>query len=206
MAGIPKDPDLEVIVVDGGSRDRTRELASAAGAGLISSLPGRARQMNTGARAARGKVLLFLHADTRLPQGFRDHVGRDPVRSGGGRPGPFNYRFTPPLPGLKTIERLANWRSKVLQLPYGDQALFLAAALFHSLGGYAELPIMEDLELIQRLRRCGRIAIAPIPVVSSSRRWQAEGIWKRTWKNQAVLIGYFGGVSTGHLARWYNRK
>lgn len=205
LAGIPQDPDLEVIVVDGGSRDKTRELARAAGAGLVSSLPGRARQMNTGARTARGRVLLFLHADTRLPLGFQDQVGR--ILSGPGvAAGAFQLSLTPPLPGLKIIERLANWRSKALQLPYGDQALFLEAALFHSLGGYAEWPIMEDLDLIQRLRRCGRIAIAPIPVVSSSRRWQDEGIWKRTWKNQAVLIGYFGGVSPGRLARWYHRK
>ena len=205
LAGIPKDPDLEVIVVDGGSRDKTRELVSAAGAGLVSSPPGRARQMNIGARAARGKVLLFLHADTRLPQGFQGHIGR--ILSGPGvAAGAFQLSLYPSLPGLKTIERLANWRSKVLQLPYGDQALFLEAALFHSLGGYAELPIMEDLELIQRLRRCGRIAIASIPVVSSSRRWQDEGIWKRTWKNQTVLIGYFGGLSPGRLARWYHRK
>jgi hypothetical protein len=205
LAGIPRDPDLEVIVVDGGSRDRTREAALAAGVVFVSSPPGRARQMNTGASAARGRVLLFLHADTRLPPGFRDHVGR--VLSGiGVAAGAFQLALAPSLPGLKTIERLANWRSRVFQLPYGDQALFLEAALFHSLGGYAEWPMLEDLELIQRLRRYGRIAIAPLPVVSSSRRWQDEGVWKRIWKNQAVLIGYFGGVSPGRLARWYHRK
>ena len=154
--------DIEIIIVDGGSRDKTLEVASSFGVKVLSSSKGRAGQMNTGAQAALGEVLLFLHADTCLPPGFADYVRRT-ISLPGVSAGAFRLSLTPPLPGLKLIERLANWRSKILQMPYGDQAIFVKTRLFKDLGGFSEMPIMEDLDLVKRLRRQGRIAIVPVP-------------------------------------------
>jgi rSAM/selenodomain-associated transferase 2 len=196
--------DIEIIVVDGGSRDKTLDVASSFGVKVLSSSKGRASQMNTGARAAQGEVLLFLHADTCLPPGFAGYV-RSTISLPGVSAGAFRLSLTPSLSGLKLIERLANWRSKILQMPYGDQALFLKAKLFNDLGGFSEMPILEDLDLVKRLRRQGRIAIVPVPVISSARRWQQGGVWRTTLKNQVVLAGYFLGFTPGRLGNWYHK-
>ncbi len=204
LARIPQTPAIEVIVADGGSHDGTQELAGSWGARVLSSAWGRARQMNTGARQAQGKFLLFLHADTLLPEGFADHI--DQILS---RPetvaGAFQLQFNPPLPGLRLIERMANWRARVLQLPYGDQAIFLRAEQFQALGGMAEIPIMEDVDLVRRLSRQGRIVIAPVPVITSSRRWKDSGVWRTTLKNQVALAAFWAGTSLTRLARWYHK-
>ena len=196
--------DIEIIIVDGGSRDKTLEVASDFRVKILSSSKGRASQMNKGAQAALGEVLLFLHADTCLPPGFADYVRRT-ISLPGISAGAFRLSLTPPLPGLKLIERLANWRSKILQMPYGDQAIFVKTRLFEDLGGFSEMPIMEDFDLVKRLRRQGRIAIVPVPVVSSARRWQQGGVWRTTLKNQAVLAGYFLGIAPGRLGNWYHK-
>ncbi len=205
LARIPSEPFYETIVVDGGSNDRTAELAAFWGAKVLSSPRGRARQMNTGAQAAMGEYLLFLHADTRLPEGFADQVcqilSRPEISAGA-----FQLQFDPPLFGLRIIGWLANWRSRFFQLPYGDQAIFLRAERFRALGGFSDIPIMEDLDLIRRLGRQGRIAIAPLPVLTSSRRWKNSGIWRTTLKNQVALAAYGVGFSPDRLARWYNKK
>lgn len=202
---IPADPHFEIIVVDGGSQDGTPELAEALGARVIASPPGRARQMNTGASQAKGQIFLFLHGDTFLPMDFDDHI-----RSILGRPGisagAFSLRMEPPLPGLKLIEWLANWRARVFQLPYGDQAIFLRSEQFQALGGFSEIPILEDVELVHRLRRRGRIILAPVPVITSSRRWQQIGVWKTTLINQATYLAYRAGFSPTRLAHWYHRR
>jgi GT2 family glycosyltransferase len=103
------------------------------------------------------------------------------------------------------IERLANWRSRRFQLPYGDQAIFLRRDLFRDIGGFPEMPIMEDFELVRRLRHRGRVVIAPLAVITSSRRWLALGLWRATLINQAVIAGYYLGVSPSCLANWYRR-
>ncbi|MBA4392926.1 MAG: hypothetical protein C0407_05180 [Desulfobacca sp.] len=205
LARIPKHPSIEVIVVDGGSQDRTQELASSWGAEVLSSSRGRARQMNTGAGQAKGRFLLFLHADTLLPEGFTDHIYQilsRPENSAGA----FRLKFDPPLSGLKLIEKMANWRAKVLQLPYGDQAIFLRADQFRALKGFTEIPIMEDVDLIRRLGRQGRIVIAPVSVITSSRRWKDSGAWRTTLKNQVALAGFWAGISSNRLARWYHKR
>jgi rSAM/selenodomain-associated transferase 2/rSAM/selenodomain-associated transferase 1 len=197
--------DVDVTVVDAGSRDETVELAISCGAKVINSTPGRARQMNAGAAVATGDVLLFLHADTCLPEGFDSHVRRimaEPCAAAGA----FELSIDAPLRGLRIIERLANWRSRHLQLPYGDQAIFLRAGLFRDIGGFPEIPIMEDFELIRRLRRRGRIAIARVPAITSGRRWEELGMLRTTLINQGVLLAYHLGIARSHIARWSKRR
>lgn len=196
----------EVIVVDGASHDRSAVIAEALGARVIRcDRPQRAEQMNSGAAEAKGEILLFLHGDTQLPQDFETQV-RQILAQPGVVAGAFELRIDGEGAGLRRVERGVRWRSRRFQLPYGDQALFLPRAQFEALGGFAPLPIMEDFELVQRLRRAGRIAIAPSPVVTSARRWQQVGVLRTTVVNQAMILAYFLGVSPQRLARWYRSQ
>ena len=193
-------PDVEVIVVDGHSCDGTATIARAAGARVITSAAGRASQMNAGAAAARGDVLLFLHADTRLPADFADHVLRT-VEHPGAVAGAFALSIDGHGRPLRFIERTVGWRSRYLQLPYGDQAIFLTAERFAQMGGYAAMPVLEDFDLVRRLRRVGRVVTVPAAVVTSARRWQCCGVWRTTLTNQAIIGAYWLGVSPQRLAR-----
>ena len=194
----------EVIVVDGGSRDRTVSLAQAQGAKVICATLGRAHQMNRGAAVATGEILLFLHADTRLPPNYatlvRDVASRKTVA------GAFQLKIDGKGRSLRLVERMVNGRSRFLNLPYGDQAIFLKADLFREMGGFTHLPIMEDFEFVRRLQRRGRITIVPAAVLTSGRRWQKFGVFKTTVINQLIVIGYFLGVPPATLAHWYGRK
>lgn len=194
-------PDLEVIVADGGSRDNTAEIARQLGVRVVISSPGRGRQMNAGAAVARGGRLLFLHADTQLPENFREHM--ESVLGGGACAGAFRLRIDGDRRAFRWIEWGANARSRLLQLPYGDQALFLPAELFYRLGGFAELALMEDVDLCRRLRHCGRIALAAAEVRTSARRWERLGPVRTTVMNQLYQWGYWLGVPATRLARWY---
>lgn len=202
LLGLKDAKNVETVVVDGGSTDGTPEIAERAGCQLLRSLPGRALQMNAGAQAATGSILVFLHADTRLPGRFDEDVRRalDRPRVAAGA---FRLRIDGPQRALRLIEWGVNVRSRYLQMPYGDQALFLKAETFRSIGGFPELPIMDDFELVRRLRRFGRIAILPFPVTTSARRWLALGPWRTTWINQKVIAGYRLGVPAERLAQWY---
>jgi hypothetical protein len=203
LASVQGASDVEVIVVDGGSRDHTADLARACGATVLTTEAGRAGQMNAGAAAAKGEVLLFLHADTRLPERFDEFV-RQALSRPGTVAGAFKLRIDGSAWGLRMIERLANWRSHRWHMPYGDQAIFLRAETFHDIGGFPDMPIMEDFELMRRLRRRGRIAIVPVPIVTSARRWEKMGVLKTTLINQAMIVAYLLGVSPLRLARWYH--
>jgi uncharacterized protein len=191
--------DVELIVVDGGSRDRTVDAARALGARVVHSDAGRARQMNSGANIAKGDILLFLHADTLLPLGWADHVRRaiDNPRIVAGA---FELRLDEVLRGSRVIERLANFRSRRLRMPYGDQAIFIGADLFRTVGGFPELPIMEDFQFMRSLRKIGRIGILGIPAVTSARRWKTFGVVKNTLLNQLLITAYGVGVSPSFLA------
>lgn len=195
----------EIIVVDGGSQDATLEIGAKCGAKTLVCEKGRARQMNAGAAAAVGEVLLFLHADTCLPNGFDNYIPRL-LSSPGSAAGAFQFTLDGPERALRLVERMVNWRSDLLQMPYGDQAIFMTADMYHEVGGFPDIPIMEDFELMLRLRRRGRIRIAPIPVLASARRWQTMGTVKQTIINQAVIVAYGLGVAPSRLARWYYRK
>ncbi|HEY9639975.1 MAG TPA: TIGR04283 family arsenosugar biosynthesis glycosyltransferase [Coleofasciculaceae cyanobacterium] len=194
---------IEVIVVDGGSQDPTPDLAQQLNAKVISAPLGRASQMNAGAAIATGKILLFLHADTQLPRGFTALIHQ--TLDKGAIAGAFELSIDGKTAGLRLVEWGVKWRSHFCQLPYGDQAIFLKADTFRALGGFAALPIMEDFELVQRLKRFGTVAIAPAAVITSGRRWQKLGILKTTLINQLVILGYFLKISPERIARWYRR-
>jgi rSAM/selenodomain-associated transferase 2 len=193
---------VETIVVDGGSVDRTPELAAAAGVRLLRARPPRAVQMNAGAALARGATLLFLHGDTRLPRGFLQQVG-GALNRPGTVAGAFRLRIDAPGAELRLIERAANRRSEWLQMPYGDQGVFLPAGRFWEIGAFRPMPLMEDFELVGRLRRLGRIALAPGEVRTSARRWLRVGVAKTWLVNQTVVAAYCLGASPARLARWY---
>jgi rSAM/selenodomain-associated transferase 2/rSAM/selenodomain-associated transferase 1 len=194
----------EIIIVDGGSQDRTVEIARSMGVRVLKSAVSKATQMNTGAAEATGNVLLFLHADTRLPENFENCVlaalARDEICAGA-----FSLGIDSDAGGLRFIERVANWRSRFFQMPYGDQALFVSRNLFHEIGGYPEYPIMEDFELVRRLKRKGKIVILPESVQTSPRRWLNYGILKTWMLNQIIIIAYYLGISPQRLSQWYNR-
>jgi len=204
IASIQPQTNIEVIVVDGGSEDGTIELAKSLGVKVISSPPGRARQMNTGALAASGEILLFLHADTQLPSGF-DVMIPMALLQPGVVAGAFTLQIDAPLWGLRLVEWGVKWRSHFWQLPYGDQAIFVTANIFTARGGFPQLPIMEDFELIQQLKRLGKVTIIPAPVITSPRRWLQRGIIQTTLLNQIVIIAYLLGVTPEQILRWYLR-
>ncbi len=197
--------NIEVIVVDGGSQDDTVEIAQSLGVKVISSSPGRAAQMNAGAIAASGEILLFLHADTRLPDGF-DIMIRTTLQQPGTVAGAFALRIDASILSLRWVEWGVNWRSRFCQMPYGDQAIFLTKQVFQQIGSFPELPIMEDFELMRRLRSTGKIVIIPVPVVTSARRWLQKGVFKTTLLNQIVIIAYLLGISPKRLHSWYRRE
>jgi hypothetical protein len=194
--------EVEIIVVDGGSTDRTAAVAEGGGARLLRSDPPRSIQMNAGAAEADGEILIFLHADTRLPRDFARQARQTLDRTGTAA-GAFRLRIDGQGAGLHLIAEAANWRSRLLQMPYGDQALFLKRDRFWQLGGFPALPLMEDFELVRRLRPHGRIRLAPGHVLTSARRWRRLGLAKTWLVNQWVVAAYCLGAPTGRLARWY---
>lgn len=197
--------NLEVLVVDGGSIDETADLAESRGAKVIQSTPGKAVQMNTGAAMAAGDILVFLHADTLLPEDFGSQIvsalNQNDVAAGA-----FRLTIHSTGAGVRIIEGMANLRSRFLQLPYGDQALFMKKSLFDKIGGFPEMPIMEDFILIRRLKRQGKIVIVPTAVVTSPRRWLHLGIFKTWLINQLIIIAYYLGLPPERLNRWYRRE
>ncbi len=207
VAAIPAPGGLEALVVDGDPERRTLAVLAQGMAVALASGKGRARQMNAGAKAARGEVLLFLHADTRLPPDAFARIRQalaDPGISGGA----FRLRIEPeggePGLGLRGIAWAANLRTRLTRVPYGDQALFLRRDCFEALGGFADLPLMEDLELMTRLRRSGRkIRLLGACAATSARRWETEGLLRCTGRNLLIRALYHLGVSAERLARLY---
>lgn len=193
--------DLEVIVVDGGSTDATVAIARNFGVRVITTRAGRARQMNAGAAVASGERLLFLHADTKLPDGFAEVVRA--TLDNGSVAGAFRLRIDSDRPGLRWVEWAANLRSRLLQLPYGDQGLFLNASTFYKAGGFRDMPLMEDFELCRRLRGTGQVALAPLAVSTSASRWLSLGVVRTTLVNQLCIAGFLAGISPAILARLY---
>lgn len=197
-------PGVEVLVVDGGSGDGTFETAQALGAAALLSFRGRARQMNLGAALARGGLLLFLHADTLLPPGWDQEMRRVLARPGVAL-GCFRFALDQGGLGAALVERMVDYRTRLLGLPYGDQGLFLASERLDQAGGYAEMPIMEDYELVRRLGRLGRVAQAGLAARTSGRRWRDLGLIRTTLVNQMIVLGYHLGVAPATLRGWYQR-
>ncbi|MBW4542766.1 MAG: TIGR04283 family arsenosugar biosynthesis glycosyltransferase [Myxacorys chilensis ATA2-1-KO14] len=192
--------NVELIVVDGGSQDATILVAQTADAQVISSTPGRAVQMNLGAAIASGDILLFLHADTRLPPKFDTMIRETLAYSIAGA---FELKINIPSVGVRLVEWGTNLRSRYLQLPYGDQAIFLKKSVFQAVGGFSALPIMEDFEFVQRLKHHGNIQIVRASVLTSGRRWQTLGVVRTTLINQFIIGAYLLGVSPERLRQWY---
>lgn len=195
----------EIIVADGESDDGTADVAAAHGAVVVTCEPGRGGQLNAAADRATGDVLLFVHADTVLPDGFGEHVMRV-LEQDGVVAGAFGLRIDAPQKSLRVIESVANYRSRARGLPYGDQAIFVRTDLFRQMGGFPDMPVMEDYEFMRRLRKKGKIGIAPACVKTSARRWLNHGIWRTTLKHQFILVAYHLGVSPQTIARWRSRR
>ena len=192
---------VQVIVADGGSTDGTVRIARACGVSVVTGQAGRALQMNAAAATARGSILLFLHADTQLPKHF-DQAVRSTLGRTGVVAGAFRLAIDAPRPALRWMEIAANLRSRLLQLPYGDQAIFVRTDTFERMRGFAAVPAMEDYEFICRLRRIGRVGLCPNTVKTSARRWLTQGVWRTAVVHQLMVAGYHLGVSPDRLAGW----
>jgi rSAM/selenodomain-associated transferase 2 len=195
--------DAELLVVDGASTDDTPALA-APWATVLATGPGRARQMNAGAAAATGDVLWFLHADSWVPEGAAQAIRAalaDPRVAGG------CFRLQIPHPGLvyRLNDRLGNLGVDLFRLACGDHGLFVRRTVFEQIGGYPEVPILEDVELYRRARRLGRMRQLPQAICTSPRRWERNGPWRTTSIYMAILALYVAGVPIERLDRLYRR-
>jgi rSAM/selenodomain-associated transferase 2 len=193
----------EIIVVDGGSSDGSVSVASMAGARVIAAARGRGIQLAAGADAATGDWLLFLHADCRLGQGWEAAASAFlTTPEATGRAGYFDFALDDAAPAARRLERIVAWRCRVLALPYGDQGLLIPRSLYRAVGGFAPLPLMEDVDFVRRLGR-GRLIRIGARCISSPRRYRREGYWRRPLRNLFCLSLYFAGVSPYRIARLY---
>ena len=193
----------EIIVVDGGSSDDTIGIARIAGAEVLASERGRGPQLRAGAAAARAHWLLFLHADTELAAGWSEAAivfMSDPASLG--RAAVFSFALDDSSPQARRMERLVNWRSRVLGLPYGDQGLLLSRALYDKLDGFRPIPLMEDVDFVRRIGR-ERLAILGASAVTSAERYRRDGWWARPFRNTICITLYFLGVSPKLLEKIY---
>lgn len=193
----------EVIVVDGGSSDGTEGIAESNGALVIQSPRGRGLQLARGAEASTRPWLLFLHSDTLLPEGaaqaVRDFIGRDGARQCAGY---FRLQFDDPSTGARLLERIANWRSRALGLPYGDQGLLISRTLYKEIGGYDPIPLMEDVAIVRRIGR-RRLVLLNGKVRTSAAKYRRDGWLLRPLRNVVCLSLYFLGVSPQRIAKIY---
>lgn len=191
----------ELIVVDGGSDDDTVSLARAGCNHLLLTSPGRATQMNAGARQATGAVLVFLHADTRLPPVAMERLAE--FADSGYHWGRFDVRLSAQRPLFRVIAWFMNVRSRLTGIATGDQAIFVRRSVFDCLHGFAEQPLMEDVELCRRLKRISGPYCINEPVVTDSRRWEQNGVWRSIWLMWRLRWRYWRGESPEVLAREY---
>jgi rSAM/selenodomain-associated transferase 2 len=193
---------FEIIVVDGGSRDRTVKICKGFALDVVLAERGRARQMNVGARHASGDVLLFLHADTRLPASALNDIAAalSDSRYLGGR---FDVELEGTHWMLKIIGALINYRSRATKIATGDQALFVRRDIFEHVGGFPEIDLMEDIALCRTLKRLGRLACLQSRVVTSARRWEKDGVWRTILKMWTLKLCYLAGVSPVRLKQYY---
>jgi rSAM/selenodomain-associated transferase 2 len=196
-------PDVELIVVDGGSTDRTLEIAQRFTPYVFRTTPGRAQQMNIGARHATGDILLFLHADTFLLPGALDEIQRR-IIGDGAVGGAFDLHIDSRRRLCKFVARMASHRSRWLHLPYGDQGIFVWRQVFEGLRGFPEIPIMEDIAFARRLRRAGRLTFIRSGLVTSGRRWNANGVMRTTLVNLWVAGLFLLRVPPPELRRIYD--
>jgi rSAM/selenodomain-associated transferase 2 len=192
----------EVIVVDGGSEDRTAELSRPFADQVLFSPPGRGLQMNAGANVAKGNLLLFLHADTSLPkEGHRVMLER--MKEGRRVWGRFDVRLSGKHFLFRVIEWLMNWRSRITGVATGDQAIFVQKELFKTVGGFPDIHLMEDIALSKSLKKHGPPLCLPQRVTTSSRRWEKKGILRTVLLMWFLRLAFFLGVDPKYLAKLY---
>jgi rSAM/selenodomain-associated transferase 2 len=192
----------EVIVADGGSTDATAEIASSFADRVIAAPRGRASQQNAGAAVARGAILLFLHADTHLPEHADDLVIGGLMASGRGW-GRFDVRLTGRHPALRVVERMMNVRSRLTGIATGDQAIFVRRDLFGRMGGFPQIPLMEDVALSRALKRLGPPLCLRRTVTTSSRRWEERGIFRTMVLMWRLRLEFWLGADPARLATRY---
>ncbi len=202
FAGTSRDV-VDIVVADGGSRDRTLEIAKSLGVRAIRTEQGRGAQMDRAAElCGRADVFLFLHADTLLPEGWYDAV-KDALKDGSVVAGGFRLSINSRSPWARIIEKGVALRAALLGLIYGDQAIFVRADIFRRAGGFRRLPLLEDVDLIRRVRRFGRVVVLEKRVLTSPRRWQKRGYVFTTLRNWLYLLLYYAGVSPQRLYKGY---
>lgn len=206
LRGLRSEVAIEIIVVDGDPRGST--ITAIRDSGVITSIAekGRARQLNRGALFASGDVLLFLHADTFLPA---DALVRVKATMDDGRyvAGAFDLGIDAERRIFRVTERYVAFRTRLTRVPYGDQAFFVRKGYFGKIGGYKEIPLMEDVEMMRRIRKRGdRIFLVPEQVMTSARRWEKEGILYCTLRNWALRLSYALGVPPERLEKWYKSR
>ncbi|HET9700977.1 MAG TPA: TIGR04283 family arsenosugar biosynthesis glycosyltransferase, partial [Burkholderiales bacterium] len=200
-----RERGCEVIVVDGGSADATAEAARLLADRVMSAPRGRAHQMNAGAAAAGGRVLLFLHADTELPPDADRLIAAGLAASGRGW-GRFDVRLSGAHPLLRVVERAMNFRSRLTGICTGDQAIFVRRDLFHAVGGFPSIALMEDIALSRKLKRRGPPLCLTQPVITSSRRWEENGVLATVLTMWQLRLRYFLGADPSRLAHTYEKQ
>ncbi len=191
----------EILVVDGGSTDDSARIAAGLADRVLTAPTGRAAQMNVGAAATRAEILWFVHADTQLPADARERLFDGLQRAAWGR---FDVRLSGPAPLLRVVETLMNWRSRWSGIATGDQAIFVTRAAFEQVGGYPPIPLMEDIALSTALgKTVGRPACLATRLVTSSRRWERDGMWRTIGLMWWLRFAYWWGVSPDQLAARY---
>lgn len=203
LRGLRGGEGLEIIVVDGDPAGSTLACLDRSGVTGMCAPRGRASQMNAGAARASGEVLLFLHADTRLP-GEAVAAVRRALSGGLARAGAFDLAFEPKRPALALLAWGARLRARLERIPHGDRGVFVTAGLFRDLGGFASLPIMEDVDFFLRLRRAGEpVVILSERARTSARRFERTGIWTQALRNLALRLGFALGLAPERLKAWY---
>lgn len=200
---LPSGEEFEVIVVDGNPHGETINAIRRKEVKKIVAEKGRPKQMNSGAFHAEGKILLFLHADTILPGDTLDSIS-SVMEKGNLVGGAFDLGIQSDRPIFRVIANAASFRSRITRIPYGDQGIFIRKDYFYKLGGFKEMPLMEDVELMRRIKRAGdKICILPSRVRTSPRRWEREGILYCTLRNWTLITLYFLGIPPEKLAKFY---
>lgn len=193
-----------LVVADGGSQDGTLDIARAHADLAVQAPRGRGAQMNAGAAACPAQVYLFLHADTQLPEDA-DRMLLAAVQQGATW-GRFDVRIDSPLPLLRVVETLMNLRSRLTGMATGDQAMFVRAEVFAQLGGFADIALMEDIDLSRRLKAMAPPACLRARVLTSGRRWERHGVWRTIWLMWRLRAAYFFGADPSQLARRYGYR
>jgi rSAM/selenodomain-associated transferase 2 len=195
---------MTILVVDGGSKDATRSVAASHGARVIQSDMGRGTQLAAGIAATSQPWLLLLHADTRLDSGWKTEAARH-ARARPDQAGYFRFALDSADPRARRLERMVAWRCRVLGLPYGDQGLLIHRELLRSVGGVRSMKLMEDVDLTRRIGR-SRLAALASPAITSARRWETDGWYRRSLRNLTCLLLYGIGVPPDKLQRLYERR